>query len=182
MPGMKIILISGLPASGKTTVGKKLAEMLKLPLYGKDDFKEIMFDTIGWEDLNWSEKIGSASLEIMYELINIEAAAGKSLIAEGNFQVEKDKERFEKLQKKYSMVVVEVMCEAPNDLLAKRFKERAERGDRHPGHRDKENMQKFEDGIEAAHAKPLNLGKLIKVETADFSKIDYDKLIKEIKE
>jgi predicted kinase len=45
-----LIVITGLPGTGKTTLGRKLAEELALPFISKDDIKELLFDGLGWED------------------------------------------------------------------------------------------------------------------------------------
>ena len=40
-----LVVVSGLPASGKTTVGRALSHGLSLPLIDKDDILEAMFDS-----------------------------------------------------------------------------------------------------------------------------------------
>ncbi len=55
-----VILVTGLPASGKTTVARQVARHLGLPVFGKDDFKEVLFDTLGWKDLEWSRQLSQS--------------------------------------------------------------------------------------------------------------------------
>ncbi len=45
-----LIIINGAPCTGKTTLGRKLAKQLRLPFLSKDGIKEVLFDTLGWED------------------------------------------------------------------------------------------------------------------------------------
>ena len=52
---MFIIVISGLPGSGKSHLAEYIAEKLKLPMICKDSIKEVLFDTIGFR--NRGEKI-----------------------------------------------------------------------------------------------------------------------------
>jgi len=40
----RAVIVSGLPASGKTTVARQLAKLLKLPLLDKDDFLEGLYE------------------------------------------------------------------------------------------------------------------------------------------
>jgi len=47
---MKLIIINGLPGTGKTTIAKPMAEQLGFPLVSKDTIKEFLFDTIGVSD------------------------------------------------------------------------------------------------------------------------------------
>ena len=42
---MKIILVSGIPASGKTTIAKSIGDKLELPLHTKDQEKEKLFSS-----------------------------------------------------------------------------------------------------------------------------------------
>jgi adenylylsulfate kinase-like enzyme len=39
-----LIIVTGHPATGKTTLSRALASGLRLPLLSKDTFKELMFD------------------------------------------------------------------------------------------------------------------------------------------
>jgi shikimate kinase len=45
-----LIIISGLPCTGKTTLGRKLAQDLSLPLICRDSIKESLFDSLGYSD------------------------------------------------------------------------------------------------------------------------------------
>ena len=56
-----LIIISGPPCSGKTALGGWLARELGLPLLHRDGFKEALFDSLGWSDLEWSQRLGGAS-------------------------------------------------------------------------------------------------------------------------
>ncbi len=40
--------MNGPPASGKTTLASILAQRLKLPLFSKDQLKELLFEILGW--------------------------------------------------------------------------------------------------------------------------------------
>jgi adenylate kinase family enzyme len=46
MANAKLIIISGLSATGKTTFSKKIAEQFKLPLFATDKLKEFVFDQV----------------------------------------------------------------------------------------------------------------------------------------
>ncbi len=45
---MYCILVTGIPAAGKSTMAETLAENLKLPVISKDTIKELLFDCVGF--------------------------------------------------------------------------------------------------------------------------------------
>ena len=62
------LVITGPPASGKTTVGRQLAARLQIPFLGKDLFKETLFDSLGWQDRDWSRRLGGASMALLFRV------------------------------------------------------------------------------------------------------------------
>jgi adenylylsulfate kinase-like enzyme len=57
-----VIIITGLPGTGKTTLGKHLTQRYHLPCLHKDGIKEILFDTIDECSLELSWKLGLSSI------------------------------------------------------------------------------------------------------------------------
>ena len=83
-----LIIVSGPPGSGKTTLATRLAADLRLPLLTKDRIKEILFDTLGWSDRAWSQRLGTATMELLYADLEAQLAAGCPSVIESNFRVE----------------------------------------------------------------------------------------------
>jgi predicted kinase len=48
--GVTLVLVTGPPASGKTSLAQPLARHLGRPLLGKDTIKEALFDSLGTGD------------------------------------------------------------------------------------------------------------------------------------
>ena len=46
--GPLLVLVTGLPCSGKTCVASRLSGELGLPMLAKDDIKEALFDALGY--------------------------------------------------------------------------------------------------------------------------------------
>src|SRR5437899_1901341 len=59
------VLISGLPASGKTTLARRLALALHLPLIDKDDILERLFESRGVADAAWRRTLSRESDAIL---------------------------------------------------------------------------------------------------------------------
>ena len=155
---------------------------MAIPLYGIDTFKETLFDTLGWSDREWSLKVRDSSMAILFDLIETETGCGRPLIVEGTFHNEEDRPRLKKLMKENHFDVIELVCQAERECLISRFRARARSGDRHPGHRDEENLDEFLEGLRTVELKPLKLGKLIEVDTNDMEHIDLKKMFDEIEQ
>ncbi|HSI21179.1 MAG TPA: ATP-binding protein [Verrucomicrobiae bacterium] len=182
MPKPTLIIITGLPGAGKTTLAKKLAPVLKLPLLTKDSIKEIIFDTLGWSDREWSKKVGLASYTIMNSLIETELAAGRSLLLESNFKPEFDNPRFQAWQQKYKFISLQIFCTAEGEVLFERFKRRVSTGERHPGHVDGANHDEFKDILLHGAVEPLSLkGNVITLNTTDFATVNMTDILKQVR-
>ena len=63
-----LVVVTGPPAAGKTTVARGIAQRLRLPLVEKDTIKEALFDTLGTGDLAWSRRLGEATYGVIWAL------------------------------------------------------------------------------------------------------------------
>ena len=176
-----LIIVSGPPGAGKTTLASSLSELLGIPLLTKDGLKEALFDSLGWNDRAWSQSLGAASFELLYRLIDSQLKAGVPLIVEANFKPAAA-DRLGKLLKAHAVFPVQISCTAREDVLDARMRERWNSGKRHPGHDDVATMKEKYPGWSSAEYAALPLGgSVYSVDTTDFSKIDFGTLFNEIK-
>jgi predicted kinase len=172
-----MIIVSGLPCTGKTTLARKIADRFRLPLVTKDGVKELLFDTLGWKDRDWSRQLSATSYSLLFYFIEAQLAAGCSLVVEGNFDPEIHGERFMALQQVYAYEPLQIQCVTDGEVLFERYKKRGESGRRHPGHVDAETFEELKPLLLQGRLKPIAIGsKYIEVDTTDFSNVDYQRL------
>ena len=128
-----LILVTGPPAAGKTTIARRLSEFLSLPLIAKDDIKERLFNGLGISTREWSQKIGCLAFDLTYALVEDQLRARKPVIAESAFWSESAKDRLQEILKRYPADVFEIHCSGSPEILGPRYMVR-ETVDRHPGH------------------------------------------------
>ena len=154
-----VVVVTGPPASGKTTNARELAKRLRLPLIAKDTIKEALFDGLGTGDLAWSQRLGGATYRTMLALAEESVAVGASLVFEGNLVRGSELEtRLAALPARF----VQVHCNAPLEVLVERYASR----ERHPGHVDEERIDALREAVESGRHESLDLpGETIRLET-----------------
>ncbi|MFL6073382.1 MAG: AAA family ATPase [Mycobacteriales bacterium] len=152
------VLVTGLPASGKSTLAGALAAELRLPLYGKDPIKEALADVLGAgrpDDVEWSGRLGGAAAEVLWRLLADSPAAVVDLWVRPEDR-DRVAARLARLRP-----LVEVWCACPAEEVLRRY---AARAGRHPVHKDAHRL----DALRAytATAGPLRLGPVLRADTS----------------
>ncbi len=121
------LVVSGPPGSGKTSLATALAQEMGLPLLAKDLIKETLMSVLVVPDVDASQLIGQAAIEVMYA---VAGACSSGAILEANFHRSTSVAGVQGLRDS----VVEVFCRCDRQIALARYRERSEH--RHPGHFD----------------------------------------------
>jgi predicted kinase len=119
-PARRLVLVSGPPGAGKTTLAVPLAAELGFALLAKDRIKETLHDALGFDaDLAWSRRLGAATMELLWAL----AADAPAAVLEANFWSDHplNGERVRALGAR----TVEVHCSCPIEECLRRYEARA---------------------------------------------------------
>ena len=195
---MYCILVTGIPAAGKSTMAEALSERLKLPVLSKDAIKELLFDHVGFQSRAEKVNLGIAGMEIMYYAAGQLMKAGQAFILENNFEYSSE-QGMKSLLEKYQYSALTITLTGDYKVIYQRFLERESSPDRHRGHvvndcypEKKENNMKtlkaktisyenFVCGIEKRGFDAFCVdGKQIKVDITDFSTINMEELFSQI--
>jgi predicted kinase len=163
-----LVIVTGPPASGKTSAAERLAQELKLAVLSKDTFKETLYEEIGSED-DLEPRVERAALALLFAVAGMQLEAGVSLLVESNFDTQFDVGHFRRLSHEHDVELVQVHIGGDTDRLVAKFAERARTGDRHPGHGDRaSDADELRAKIEAGLWNPLDIpGELIHADMDD---------------
>lgn len=128
---VKLTIILGSPASGKTTLARRLALEWSIPLFCKDDIKEALFEALGEGDRAWSRSLSEASFTALIHLAERQLSLGQSCIVEGNWRAV-NVPGFEPMLRANTACVRQIWCCADPAEIVRRFVGRT----RHAGHLD----------------------------------------------
>lgn len=160
-----MIIVCGLPGSGKTTFANELAKKINIVCLHKDDIKESLYEIMRLKNLEDSKKVGLYSIKLLFELAEKIISKKIDLIVESPFSWDEDIEYFKKLNEKYKLNVYCVVCEIDEEERKKRFVVRP----RHKAHHDNERLKMKEKDENWAYHKICDYnkmpGKILKIET-----------------
>lgn len=191
---MYCILVTGIPAAGKSTMAAFLAEYFGLPVISKDKIKELMYDDIGFRCREEKVKLGISSMNIMYYMATQLMKNNQPFILENNFE-KISREPLIEILERYSYTAITVTLTGNYSKIYERFVERNNSPDRHRGHVVNDcypekapnknvkpiSYENFVSGIiDRGMDSFVANGPHIVMDTTDFNKIRIEMLIKKI--
>jgi predicted kinase len=171
-----LIIVNGLPGTGKTTLAGRLAADLGFPIFSRDGLYETLYDALEGSTAGTPlSSLGSAAYVLLYEVAGTVLSAGHPVIVEGFFG-RRDVRRGEllRLQARHDFEPLEILCTADGQVLMQRFLARMASGERHRGHLDREWLQHNEARLLGGQLAPLAIGRqVIEIDTTTAHSFAY---------
>lgn len=176
-----LIIVNGLPCSGKTTIARRLAQDVRLPVFSRDGIYETLFDALAGDGAP-PAAVGSASFSLLYSIAGSILAAGQSLIVEGFFgRPDLRTAEFAELQRRHDFEPLQILCKADGAVLLERFLARAGSAGRHTGHEDLAWLEQNRERLLSGILLPLALGgQVLEIDTTTPDRFDYAALLRQV--
>ena len=149
----QLVIVSGAPASGKTTLARSLGRQLGLPVLEKDALKEALSDAVGVPaDVAASSRLGSAAYAACFSLARNLLADDVGVVLESNFRRGLSEAELVPIAAVASMVHL-VHCTAPESVIMQRYRTRS----RHAAHLDDLRYDAVRADLAAGRYEPLRV-------------------------
>lgn len=127
-----MIVVGGIPGSGKTTLARRLADAVHVPALARDEIKEGMHVTAGADDPADVRRFADAAFALFWTTVGILVDGGVSLVAEAAFHRDHAGVDLEQLATRADVRLL--WCSVDPDVARARYRARAPL--RHPAHAD----------------------------------------------
>lgn len=159
--GKRILLVNGIPASGKSRLSHAISERTGWPILALDTIKNPFLEHIEGVDRLFNRTLGKASYQAIFSIIR-DAPRGSAFIVDAWFGFQPRALLEDHIASADVSDIAEIWCHAPGEVLAERYAARL--GDRLPGHPGAEYIPEL---VELAkRAAPTQLGPVLDIDTS----------------
>ena len=193
---MAVIVLTGMPATGKSTICKALAQEFGFPVVEKDGIKEELFDTVGFTCYAQKRALDHAANAVVIHMVEQILKVGGSVIVDNNFDDISGK-RFTALLEQYAPKCACVFLHGELDVLHERYTVRDNAHARHLGHvlqdhyppREGDSLyytmtreEFYEKFMKRGMDSFVCPGGRLDIDTTDFSKVDPAEIVKQVRQ
>ncbi|MDF2720963.1 MAG: putative serine protease [Paenibacillus sp.] len=180
-----LIIVNGLPGTGKTTLSKRLSQDAGLPLFSRDGIYETLYDALDCPSNGSPPLLAPAAFTLLYSIAGSILSAGQSMMIEGFFgRPQLRTAELLQLKQACDFEPLQIMCRTDGDVLLNRFYARMGAKDRHAGHSDREwiHQEENKQRLLTGDLTPLALGgTVIDIDTTTSSSFDYERLLQRVR-
>ncbi|MEE9415125.1 MAG: AAA family ATPase [Acidimicrobiales bacterium] len=150
-----VVVISGAPGSGKTTLAQELSRRLHVPQISRDDNKTGLHVTQDSNDPSEVWRSAERAFELFYFVASNYLRAGVSVMIEAAFHAGRSEADLNFLAELGTCIHISLIT--PTEVSLNRYRERALAGQRHPAHNDLAFAEQMESGSKDINVYRLDL-------------------------
>lgn len=178
-----LVVVTGRPASGKTTLAHILTKEIKFPLLSRDELKEGYINTANIQHSQLDNSVALHIYDTFFQAIDLLISKDISIIVEAAFQDKLWKPKLLNLSDKAEIKII--ICKTIPDLARIRFTNRLLNDpEREKYHGDKSlNLVKEQGGLLTENYEPVNVDvPTLEVDTTENYNPDIKEIIRFIKQ
>lgn len=127
---MFLIIFTGAPASGKSSIAATIAQEFNMPYYSKDDFKISLYEQYGFSNHGEKKKLSLLGEKKLMEQIQLSIIQNQDVVVDNNFKDFKGIKEMSEAEDRCKIICINLI--ANPILLAERYNQRISSGNRHP--------------------------------------------------
>jgi predicted kinase len=152
-----VIVVTGVPGAGKTTLARALADLLRGKLLSLDEIKERLYDASAHQVLGNALRM-AAERDLAEQLARCERTPVVDIWAQPGRDTDRVAQLLLTVERRS---VIEVLCRVPADVAVDRYQARLRSGPHRPA--DEETLGRIRTAVSALA--PLGVGRCLEVDT-----------------